>query len=82
MNVHEATNQALVNELRARKAEDVAKVLSTKELVDELIKREGVDNFIVGDPSWAYAVAVRDINSGVGFNKSDTGPAIVLVVID
>lgn len=66
---------------------------STKELVEELRRREGVDTCVV-EPEWQYEVAVmtdrphptiagaREYLSGGMHFGDNKGPAIVLVVID
>lgn len=50
--------------------------ISTKDLFDELAKRDGVNNYSI-DPHIRYVV-----EDETGIYTSDTGPAFILVVID
>lgn len=72
----------------SKMAEHAAEVLqatladiSTRDLVDELSKREGVNQIICPDPDSAYCIAIDqpgpEINATPG-----KGPARILVVID
>lgn len=55
--------------------------VSTKELVEELAKREGVIEHTVA-PHAPYDVWISENWNGTAENVSETGPARILVVID
>jgi hypothetical protein len=54
---------------------------STRELVEELRKREGVEAADV-DPYVKYEVIVGEDGDNPGYRKGDTGPAVLFIVID
>ena len=55
--------------------------IPTRELVEELKKREGVSNAVVA-PYVEYEVNVSAEGDDVGVYENETGPAIILVVTD
>ena len=61
--------------------ECVEAMRTTKELVDELSKREGVEQFIV-DPEDSYKLSIGYSLAKTTGIKEDTGPARIIVVID
>ena len=68
-------------------AEDLQAILagiSTKDLVDELAKREGVKEITAPDPGWTYLVKTTPYAPEMGREdmEADSGPARILVVID
>lgn len=72
----------------SKSAEHAAEVLqatlagiSTKDLVDELSKREGVEELVCTDPESGYCVSIDLSNGGMHISPG-TGPARILVVID
>jgi hypothetical protein len=61
------------------------KDFTTKALVEELSKREGVRELVCPDPGATYRVEVMTEASGSGSERvviDKTGPARILVVID
>ena len=60
-------------------------VYSTSELVNELAKREGVEEFWIEPHTEKYILSKLEIDTEpmkVNLLKSDEGPARILVVID
>ena len=55
--------------------------VSTKELVEELSNREGVEDIGVG-PHQEYRLETQANEDYDAVNKEDSGPATILVVID
>ena len=75
-----------MSELDAATRQEYLSDVSTKELVDELAKREGIKEIVCPDPGHHYEVHVSDEEGkpkkeGV-CGCRDSGPAIILVVID
>jgi hypothetical protein len=66
-------------------AEDLQATLagiSTKDLVDELSKRDGVKEIVCPDPESAYAVGIDRSDGEETHISPGNGPARILVVID
>lgn len=59
------------------------KKVSTKELVDELRKRDGVDGFFI-EPSESYEIiSGHDLaDDAIKAVRNDTGPTTILIVTD
>ena len=55
---------------------------TTKELVEELAKREGVRELICPNPDCSYCAFVHGEHGAVIGHAGSTGPARILVVID
>ena len=64
---------------KRREIQTFLSLRSTKELVDELSKREGVTEYPVY-PEWVYTLHIMGKDNDVF--KTDTGSARILVVID
>lgn len=83
------TNQEIAEELNRKGfirldngfLEEAIKTFSTKELVEELKLREGVWDIFV-EPDQGYSLSIGSEETGTDYEQEDSGPAIILVVID
>jgi hypothetical protein len=61
------------------------KDFTTEALVEELLRREGVEKFVCNDPDSNYTVGTWNKHDGSGHVRTTldaAGPARILVVID